>query len=34
MTKSNGYLIVPENREGVSEGERVVIRMFSSLEIE
>ena len=34
MTKSNGYLIVPENREGVSEGERVLIRMFSSLEIE
>jgi molybdopterin molybdotransferase len=34
MTKSNGYLIVPENREGVSEGERVFIHMFSSLEIE
>ena len=34
MTKSNGYLIVPENREGINEGERVLIRMFNSLEIE
>jgi molybdopterin molybdotransferase len=34
MTKSNGYLIVPENREGISESERVLIRMFSSVEIE
>jgi len=32
MTQSNGYLIVPENREGVSEGETVVIHMFSILE--
>jgi molybdopterin molybdotransferase len=33
MTQSNGYLIVPENREGVSEGETVLIHMFGSLEV-
>jgi molybdopterin molybdotransferase len=33
MTKSNGYLIVPENREGVSEGENVVVHMFGNLEV-
>jgi len=33
MTQSNGYLIVPENREGVNEGETVLIHMFSSLEV-
>jgi molybdopterin molybdotransferase len=33
MTQSNGYLIVPENREGVSEGETVIVHMFGSLEI-
>ncbi len=32
MTQSNGYLIVPENREGVSEGETVIVQMFGSLE--
>ncbi|MCW3995334.1 MAG: molybdopterin molybdotransferase MoeA [Candidatus Bathyarchaeota archaeon] len=32
MTQSNGYLIVPENREGISEGESVIVHMFSSLE--
>jgi molybdopterin molybdotransferase len=32
MTTSNGYLIVPENREGVSEGETVIIHMFGNLE--
>ena len=34
MTKSNGFVIVPENREGVSEGETVVVHMFGSLEVE
>jgi molybdopterin molybdotransferase len=34
MTQSNGFVIVPENREGMSEGETVVVHMFSSLEIE
>ena len=33
MTQSNGYLIVPENREGVSEGETVIVHMFGSLEV-
>ncbi|MGE5533843.1 MAG: gephyrin-like molybdotransferase Glp [Ignavibacteria bacterium] len=33
MTQSNGYMIVPENREGVNEGETVLIHMFDSLEI-
>ena len=32
MTQSNGYVIVPENREGVTEGETVAVHMFSSLE--
>ncbi|HSQ49291.1 MAG TPA: gephyrin-like molybdotransferase Glp, partial [Candidatus Deferrimicrobiaceae bacterium] len=32
MTQSNGYLIVEENREGVSEGETVTIHMFASVE--
>ena len=33
MTQSNGYLIVPENREGVNVGETVLIQMFGILEI-
>jgi molybdopterin molybdotransferase len=33
MTMSNGYLIVPENREGVTEGETVIIHMFGVLEV-
>ena len=33
MTKSNGYLIIPENRDGVSEGETVVIHMFDRVEV-
>ena len=33
MTQSNGYLIVPENREGVSEGETVIVQMFGGLEV-
>lgn len=32
MTQSNGYLVVPENREGVCEGEVVVIQMFGPVE--
>ena len=31
MTQSNGYLIVTENREGVSEGETVTIHMFAAV---
>jgi molybdopterin molybdotransferase len=34
MTSSNGFLVVPENREGVSEGESVIVQMFGRLEVE
>lgn len=33
MTQSNGYVIVPENREGINEGETVIVQMFGSLEV-
>ena len=33
MTQSNGYLIVPENREGVNEGETVFVQIFGQLEV-
>jgi molybdopterin molybdotransferase len=33
MTQSNGYVIVPENREGIDEGETVIVNMFASLEV-
>jgi len=32
MTQSNGFVVVPENREGVSEGESVFVYMFGKLE--
>lgn len=31
MTKSNGYTIVPENREGLEEGEVVLIHLFDTV---
>jgi molybdopterin molybdotransferase len=31
MTKANGYVIIPENREGVEEGEPVRVSLFSSI---
>ena len=31
MTKANGYVIIPENREGVEEGESVRVHLFSSI---
>jgi len=34
MTQSNGFVVIPENREGVSEGETVIVRMFDSLDLE
>ena len=34
MTQSNGFMIVPENREGVNEGETVIVHMFDRLEVE
>jgi molybdopterin molybdotransferase len=32
MTKANGYVIVPENREGLDEGEAVSVHLFDSVE--
>jgi molybdopterin biosynthesis enzyme len=33
MTQSNGFVIVAENREGISEHETVLVHMFGSLEV-
>jgi len=32
MTRSNGFVVVPENREGVTEGEVVAVRLFGNVE--
>jgi molybdopterin molybdotransferase len=32
MTKSNGYVIVPENREGLMEGIAVTVHLFGNIE--
>ena len=32
MTRGNGFVIVPEEREGVAEGEEVTVRLFGSVE--
>jgi molybdopterin molybdotransferase len=31
MTKANGYVIIPENREGLEEGESVNVHLFYSI---
>jgi molybdopterin molybdotransferase len=31
MTKANGYVIVPENREGVTKGEVVSVHLFDDV---
>lgn len=31
MTKANGYAIIPENREGLDEGESVRVHLFSNI---
>ncbi len=31
MTKANGYVIIPENREGLGEGESVMVHLFYSI---
>lgn len=31
MTKANGYVIIPENREGIEEGESVMVNLFSTV---
>lgn len=33
MTKSNGYVVIPENCEGIAEGETVTVHMFEALEV-
>jgi molybdopterin biosynthesis enzyme len=33
MTKANGFAIVPENREGLEEGEVVPVCLFDSVEV-
>ncbi len=33
VTKANGYVIVPENREGVTEGETVSVYLFDHVEM-
>jgi molybdopterin molybdotransferase len=33
MTQSNGFVVVPENREGVCGGEIVFVQMFGSVEV-
>jgi molybdopterin molybdotransferase len=31
MTKANGYVLIPENREGIEEGEPVRVHLFSNI---
>lgn len=33
MTRANGFVIVPEDREGVAEGEMVTVRLFGNVEM-
>ncbi|MEM2393742.1 MAG: molybdopterin molybdotransferase MoeA [Candidatus Bathyarchaeia archaeon] len=33
MVKANGYVVVPENREGLEEGETVQVHLFDALEV-
>lgn len=33
MTKANGYVVVPENREGLEEGEPVLVHLFDNVEV-
>ena len=33
MTRGNGFVIVPENREGLAEGELVAVRLFANVEV-
>jgi molybdopterin biosynthesis enzyme len=31
LTRSNGYVIVPENREGIEKGEIVQVQVFDTI---
>jgi molybdopterin molybdotransferase len=33
MTRGNGFVVVPENREGVAKGEVVTVHLFGNLEV-
>ena len=33
MTKANGYVVVPENREGLEEGESILAILFGNVEV-
>lgn len=33
MVRANGYVVVPENREGLEEGEMVQVHLFDALEV-
>jgi molybdopterin molybdotransferase len=33
MTKANGYVVVPENREGLEKGEYVSVHLFDNVEV-
>jgi molybdopterin molybdotransferase len=33
LTKANGYIVVPENHEGLEEGETVQVHLFDPLEV-
>ena len=33
MTRGNGFVVVPEDREGVAEGEVVLVRLFGNVEV-
>jgi molybdopterin molybdotransferase len=33
MTKANGYVVAPENREGLEEGEAVSVYLFDNVEV-
>jgi molybdopterin molybdotransferase len=32
MTRGNGFVIVPENREGITEREKVTVHLFANIE--
>ena len=33
MTRANGYVVVPENREGLKEGEHVSVQLFDTVKV-
>lgn len=33
MTKANGYVVVPENLEGLEKGEQVLVHLFDNVEV-